>query len=281
MLRVFVVGCPRSGTTLLQSFLAAHPSLVSFPETHLLYRVRPPGGAASPRAAGDPKAELTRVAALVDHPGAPPAIDPPGSLAGTVAAFVAMADAAARRAGAAGWVEKTPANLYAIDVVERFLPDARLVHIIRDGPSVVASLQRTAPGWGGSFTPEQAVEQWLECVAITDRHRGRPGHAVVGFPSLVGDPEATLRPLLGWLGLPWCPDVVERRAEAARRLVAPDEHWKAPNTGPLRRPPVAGDAPPLPPHLAARLAATTVPELADPGPARAAAHARPGGAADR
>ncbi len=31
--RVFIVGAPRSGTTLLQSMLAAHPRTVSFPET--------------------------------------------------------------------------------------------------------------------------------------------------------------------------------------------------------------------------------------------------------
>ena len=32
--RIFIVGCPRSGTTLLQSLLAAHPQIHSFPETH-------------------------------------------------------------------------------------------------------------------------------------------------------------------------------------------------------------------------------------------------------
>src|SRR5271165_5902703 len=38
--RLFIVGCARSGTTLLQSLLAAHPTVLSFPETvvfsHLL-----------------------------------------------------------------------------------------------------------------------------------------------------------------------------------------------------------------------------------------------------
>lgn len=37
MIRVFVVGCPRSGTTLLQCLLAAHSQLISFPESHLHY----------------------------------------------------------------------------------------------------------------------------------------------------------------------------------------------------------------------------------------------------
>lgn len=33
---IFIVGCPRSGTTLLQSMLAAHSTITSFPESHLL-----------------------------------------------------------------------------------------------------------------------------------------------------------------------------------------------------------------------------------------------------
>lgn len=37
MIRVFIVGCPRSGTTLLQCLLAAHSQMISFPETHLHY----------------------------------------------------------------------------------------------------------------------------------------------------------------------------------------------------------------------------------------------------
>ncbi|MGL4503377.1 MAG: sulfotransferase family protein, partial [Planktothrix sp.] len=39
--RIFLVGCPRSGTTLLQSLLAAHPQIASFPESHFFQSLAP------------------------------------------------------------------------------------------------------------------------------------------------------------------------------------------------------------------------------------------------
>lgn len=33
--QIFLVGCPRSGTTLSQSILAAHPQIASIPESHI------------------------------------------------------------------------------------------------------------------------------------------------------------------------------------------------------------------------------------------------------
>ncbi len=41
MQRIFIVGCPRSGTTLLQSVLAAHHDVFSLPETAFFCSVRP------------------------------------------------------------------------------------------------------------------------------------------------------------------------------------------------------------------------------------------------
>jgi hypothetical protein len=37
MKRIFLVGAPRSGTTILQSLLAAHPEVISFPESKFFH----------------------------------------------------------------------------------------------------------------------------------------------------------------------------------------------------------------------------------------------------
>ena len=235
--RPFVVGCPRSGTTLLQSFFAAHPAVHAFPETHFFYRLRArPGwrrrlGLTAP----DVRPELPAVAGFLGRPGTRWPRVP--TVRRTVDAFVAAADAATAAAGRRTWVEKTPANLYAIDLVTELVPRARFVHVVRDGADVVASLCAVAEGWGSSYTVDTALDTWRECVAITAAHLGRPGHAVLGYAELVADPVGVLGRVCGQVGLPFDPAMVEGRAAAAGALIKDFETWKGANTGPLRHRP--------------------------------------------
>jgi hypothetical protein len=232
--RLFVVGCPRSGTTLLQSFLAAHGGVHSFPETHFFYRL--PASAAAP-VGPDLVGDLPQVAGFL---GRPDTTWPPQPTVGAaVDTFLATADAVTAAAGARAWVEKTPANLYAIDLVEALVPGARFVHILRDGADVVTSLCANAAGWGSSYSVDQALDLWSECVAISEAHRGRPGHHLVGYADLAQHPEATLRAVCDAVGLDYDPAMVAGRAEAARSLIKDFEHWKRPNTGPLEYAPRA------------------------------------------
>lgn len=232
--RVFVVGCPRSGTTLLQSFLAAHPAVRSFPETHFFYRL--PAAATAP-VGPDLLADLPQVAGFLGRPGT--AWPPQPTAGAAVEAFLATADAVTAAAGATAWVEKTPANLYAIDLVEALVPGARFVHIVRDGADVVTSLCANAAGWGSSYTVDQALDLWSECVAISELHRGRPGHHVVGYADLAQHPEPTLRAVCAAVGFDYDPAMVAGRAEAARGLIKDFEHWKGANVGPLEYAPRA------------------------------------------
>ena len=91
--------------------------------------------------------EIQRTGALVGQ-ALPPVRRIVQTVASSVGVFVTMAGAAAGSRGCAGWVEKTPANLYAVDVIERWVPGARFVHIVREGADVVASLCAVAHGWG-------------------------------------------------------------------------------------------------------------------------------------
>ncbi|MGH3327215.1 MAG: sulfotransferase family protein [Streptomycetales bacterium] len=208
---VFIVGCPRSGTTLLQLMLHAHPRIAIPPETRFVvqaYRARHQFGVLSVE-------ENRRGLAnwIVKRPmfkdlgldrddvrravvAAPPTI---GSAVGTVLAMYAA------RHGRVRWGDKRPDYWRDIDVVLRLFPDAQFIHIVRDGRACVASLKRMR--WWGGGVPA-AIVVWLmaqrRCRRDT-RHLPEGSFHELRYEDLVSDPEAELRRLCVFLGEEFSP----------------------------------------------------------------------------
>lgn len=213
--RVFIVGCPRSGTTLLQAILGSHPSVYTLPETHyfrkLRGRLRRLGslGLVSPRAAYRALKDLSEVTNQE-----PPIVVPGWPFVGAYGrALIAMLDAAASERGKPIWVEKSPLHLHYIREIFRFAPDAVFLHIVRDGRDVVASLyqlcQRDPKRWIPQLLPtvrpgdlkslpdpevliEAAVDRWNRDVIESRRWRTDRRHLVVQYQELLDDPVTAL-----------------------------------------------------------------------------------------
>src|SRR4051794_20410563 len=144
---IFVVGFPRSGTTLLQSLLGAHPRIAAPPEIHFGTRIV---GFAAYWGALNDDAGLNRVAeATLDsrrlvHAGFDVdrvferARTGPRTYAGVLDAV--MTDFAERH-GKQRWSEKTP-HQSASDIWLHF-PEAQVLHIVRDPrPTAVSNLSK-------------------------------------------------------------------------------------------------------------------------------------------
>jgi hypothetical protein len=67
----------------------------------------------------------------------------------------------ARGRGAVGWTETTPYNAHAAHALLTALPEARLVHTVRDGRDVASSV--TSMAWGPD-TIEEALDWWASRV---------------------------------------------------------------------------------------------------------------------
>lgn len=240
--RIFIVGAPRSGTTLLQSLLAAHSELTSFTETHFFSRdfralPTPPYAALrrnpTPRlmeflaengvdpSSGELPERIERLRAILIPP-----------LHGQTAALEllgALDDLTLER-GAAGWVEKTPRHLRYLRFLEHLPlpgPRPRFVHIIRNGADVVKSLHQASRHWPRAYSVEECVRRWNRDMAISLRRARGARDEFVFYEELVRRPEIVLQRLFESLRLPWEPGIVERYAENASGLVTPDETWKA------------------------------------------------------
>jgi hypothetical protein len=147
-------------------------------------------------------------------------------------------DGATLAAGKTVWLEKTPCHLYHVADIARALPDAKFIHLLRGGGNVVASLYevtRSHPEvWGGARSIDSCIARWVKDVGVSRRYLGHPDHFVLHYEALTGDPEACLRELFAFIGVPFEASVLTDYRQASSRVVAPGEAWKAAVQGEIR-----------------------------------------------
>jgi hypothetical protein len=222
-----IVGVPRSGTTLLRIMMDAHPELAIPPETgflpHLL-GIQASGG--STRAAVDlitgfhtwsdfhiaAKDLLAEVERRLDAT--------PADVARTFYRLYAA------RFGKGRWGDKTPTYGAALDRIEALLPEARFIHIIRDGRDVMLSVRSLwfRPG----DTVEACAEDWRARLAETRALGSRAAHYLeVRYETLVTAPEPTLREVCRFADLSFEPQMLAYHRGAAARLAEHEARYAA------------------------------------------------------
>ncbi len=192
-----VLGCVRSGTTMLRAVLDSHPQLAVPPESYFVTpalerRSRYEGtGAGGSLDVDRLLSDIATDRSFPDwHLDAPALAEVRSSGSATVPeALLALYSAYARRQGKPRAGDKTPSHLLHVDLLARSFPTARFVHIVRDGRDVVPSIL------GMSFGPDR----FAEAVLFWQRRveRGLAGGAALGpdryreirYEALVADPE--------------------------------------------------------------------------------------------
>ena len=242
-----MIGCARSGTTLLQSFLAAHPAVLSFPETAVFGRLLSasvmPGEARLRTIHRRTQLGYRHVTALLDTLGRRDLeqILPirSKSIGEFVKGFVGVLDRLTLDQGKSWWVEKTPENLDYVREILELVPGAKLVNILRDGRQNVASLHEMARSYPDRFwakyrSLDTAIERWNVCVQRTRGLLNIPEVLLVRHERLVSDTEAVAQEICNFSGLAFSRDMIERRAQVAGSMIRGDEPWKADVLKPIR-----------------------------------------------
>ena len=246
---VFLVGCPRSGTTLLQRLVDAHPELAIVHETLWI------PGFYERRVGLEPNGDVTPalLPRLLEHRrfgqlgiGADDLERLLEALAPVqYARFVgALFDryGAARGKRLAG--DKSPGYVRSIPILHELWPRAKFVHLIRDGRDVCLS----ATGWAKADRVFGDLDTWPDEPVITaalwwersvrlGREAGRALPAglyhELRYERLVQDPEAECRALCAFLGLGYDPAMLrfhEGRTRSAPGLSS-KRQWLPPTAG--------------------------------------------------
>ena len=238
--RIFIVGAARSGTTLLQSMIASHPEIYSFPETHFFTDTIPVHVWQRPFKLHGRKdrifvsSYLRRINAGKFENLLP---DVTMSNKRWTRGLLSILDALALENGASIWLEKTPMHLYYIDVITSVDPNAIFIHTIRNGEDVVASIydvsHKKPEFFGGERTIDQCITRWKYDVKISSNYARVVNHFIIKYESLVESPEMVLKSLFKHLDIVWSEAALDYKSKAAK-LTFPEEAWKAKNTGEIQ-----------------------------------------------
>ncbi len=197
---VFVIGAPRSGTSVLAWSLHQHPGFWTSDETEFLHRLFGGGRLKGTYSAATSRPRTWLRAHGVDREEFYKYVG-----LGVNALFTS-------RSKGKRWVDQTPAYTLMVDELAEMFPGASFVHILRDGRSVVRSMihfhksvgkslheANNLPPWANSF--ELAVETWCRYVtaarAFCERQPGRG--LTVKNEELVANPDAEFERILEFL----------------------------------------------------------------------------------
>lgn len=196
----FMLGFPRSGTTLIDTMLAGHEDVVVLEEQPALL------------AAAEALGDMARLGSL-----------DPQEIASLRALYFETVDRLAPDAAGRLLIDKLPLGVTHLPLIHRLFPEARIVFVERHPCDVVLSgyMTRFDPQGGmANFLDigdiarlyDQVMALWQTCRTVMRLHVH-----TLRYEQLLAAPEAELRALAGFLGLDWKADMLDHQATARRR----------------------------------------------------------------
>lgn len=239
---LFIVGVGRSGTSLLQSMLASHPLLSFSAETAFVRRFVARARLRTAISHGNLKAAevLLKGDSYFKRTGIDPKIllqrvNERGAVT-DAAVYLEMLKMQAEHNGKPIAGDKDPRCVEYLGLIRAVLPDAHVIHAIRDPRDVLLSRKRAKWSSGRSTTAHAfaaRVQLELGCQQGPALF-GERYHEII-YENLVQDPEAVLGCLCDRIGVPYDSAMLDF-AGAAKKLVTPEEmEWKKETMGPLLR----------------------------------------------
>lgn len=204
---VFVVGCPRSGTTLLYDMLLSAGGFAVYLAESNVFNLLVPRF-------GDPGSESNRRRLLkvwlqtklfrAGHIDAASLVSRLNAECHDRGAFLRIfMEEICRAQGASRWADNSPEELLYLPVIKRLLPDALFVHIIRDGRAAALSLHRQ--GWIRPLLGDErllASGLYWDWIVRKGRAYGKalgPDYIELRFEDLIANPRNVLANLARFL----------------------------------------------------------------------------------
>lgn len=237
---VFIVGFPRSGTTLVQSLLATQPGLVTFPETHFFSIVR------NAMMVENDRISLSCLDRVIEHirqrvefsvqaeaharkTAATTGLSPK-MLFETMVIDILSGRIPMEKISGMRWLEKTPDHIHFLDVILRFYPAARIICVLRDPEQAILSRRRHFRFKREFEWPiERHAREWLRGMEkVRDLKRRAPKAVhILRLEDLTRNPRGYISKACEFLDIEFDPISMKAYRERAESLTYPWETWKS------------------------------------------------------
>ncbi len=209
----FIVGCGRSGNTLLRMMIDSHPDMAIPPETEVVVA----GAAAGANVAsfcdavaghwrfGDLHIDATEWRSRVRRL---PMFTASEGLRTMYAIYAA-------KFGKSRYGDKTPYYSSHLPLIATLFPEARAIHIIRDGRDVAASMM---PLWFSAGDAAATADHWCRVITRVRADQHHLPTIEVRYQDLVLQPREEMQRVLEFCELEWSDEVLRYHERAAARI---------------------------------------------------------------
>lgn len=221
------MGCPRSGTTLLQSLLSAHPEIASFTESKF-FQCLPPAEQSKRRKLGMISHQLkpwleTYFRDYIKRPELLQYLPKLPFRTLYAQRFFEILSYLASEQGKSIILEKTPQHIFFLDHIMAHFPQSKIIHLIRNGEDVVASLYEATHKypqyWDGVWEIDKCIDWWNQAVETSQKYENHPNHLLISYEELLKKPEKILQNTCEFIGVSYAPEMIQNYANASQSLI--------------------------------------------------------------
>lgn len=229
---IFIVGVPRSGTTLLAALVSGHSTIACGPETFFFDQTSASARTGAVNDTSWPDKAVALLAGL--HLEGQRVLDAFGLTDEQVRGYLANRSPSesallegltalhAHTLDKTRWAEKTPHHLLHVSTIQAVYPQARILWIVRDPRDASRSMTKI-PAF--SDDPLSNAFRWVQWEALGRGVADDPHVFTVQYESLVKTPEPVLRRICSFIDAPFEPAMLDPTAQADQ-LVTDKEPWK-------------------------------------------------------